>query len=61
MDQVILIRKVTDIAAVGMHEKNEPKRFEDAFEGVPRDMWHVFESPSECPELLHKVIVGSKK
>lgn len=59
--KLILIRKVTDIAAVGVEEKNAPKRFEDAFEGVPRDMWHVFESPSECPELLHKVIVGSKK
>ncbi|KAK0741316.1 hypothetical protein B0T18DRAFT_353935 [Schizothecium vesticola] len=58
--KLILIRKVDDIAAVGIEEKNAPKRFEDAFEGVPRDMWHVFESPSECPELLHKVIVGSK-
>ncbi|KAK1826455.1 phosphatidate phosphatase APP1 [Podospora conica] len=58
--KLILIRKVVDIAAVGIEEKNEAKRFEDAFEGVPRDMWHVFESPSECPELLHKVIAGSK-
>jgi len=59
--KLILIRKVDDIAAVGIEEKNAPKRFEDAFEGVPRDAWHVFSSPSECPELLHKVIVGSAK
>jgi phosphatidate phosphatase APP1 len=34
--KLILIRKVTDIAAVGIQEKNEPERFEKAFEGVPR-------------------------
>jgi len=34
--KLILIRKVNDIAAVGIEEKNAPKRFEDAFEGVPR-------------------------
>lgn len=34
--KLVLIRKVTDIAAVGIKEKNEPERFEKAFEGVPR-------------------------
>ncbi|EAQ83003.1 hypothetical protein CHGG_10821 [Chaetomium globosum CBS 148.51] len=34
--KLVLIRKVTDIAAVGIEEKNEPQRFEKAFEGVPR-------------------------
>ncbi|KAH6611696.1 hypothetical protein B0J18DRAFT_442016, partial [Chaetomium sp. MPI-SDFR-AT-0129] len=34
--KLILIRKVTDVAAVGIKEKNEDKRFEKAFEGVPR-------------------------
>jgi hypothetical protein len=33
---LVLIRKVTDISAVGIKEKNEPERFEKAFEGVPR-------------------------
>ncbi|KAI0515143.1 hypothetical protein F5B22DRAFT_636693 [Xylaria bambusicola] len=43
--KVILIRKVEDIAAVGIESKNEPERFEKAFEGVPRDAWHVFSDP----------------
>lgn len=34
--KLVLIRKVTDVAAVGIEEKNEPKRFEKAFDGVPR-------------------------
>jgi len=34
--KLILIRKVTDVAAVGIEEKNDPSRFEKAFEGVPR-------------------------
>ena len=33
---MVLIRKVTDIASVGIKEKNEPERFEKAFAGVPR-------------------------
>ena len=34
--KLVLIRKVTDPAAVGTAEKNAPERFEKAFEGVPR-------------------------
>jgi hypothetical protein len=33
---LILIRKVTDIAAVGIASKNEPERFEKAFTDVPK-------------------------
>ncbi|KAK1750551.1 hypothetical protein QBC47DRAFT_353085 [Echria macrotheca] len=54
--KLILIRKVTDIAAIGTEEKNAPARFEKAFEGVPGDMWYVFEDPAECQEILHKVV-----
>ena len=46
--KLVLIRKVTDIAAVGIEAKNEPKRFEKAFEDVPKNIWHVFEDPQEC-------------
>jgi hypothetical protein len=53
---LILIRRVTDIAAVGMHEKNEPERFERAFEGVPRSAWHVFERPEDCHAILDATI-----
>jgi hypothetical protein len=34
--RLALIRKVVDIAAVGIEEKNEPARFDKAFAGVPR-------------------------
>jgi len=55
--KLILIRKVADISAIGIQEKNEPERFEKAFEGVPRDLWHVFEDPSlECQQLIHNVV-----
>ena len=54
---LILIRKVTDIAAVGIGEKNEPKRFEKAFKGVPADVWHVFETPEECYAIIKSTVV----
>ncbi len=47
-----MIRKVTDIASLGIEDKNEPERFEKAFEGVPRSVWHVFEDPEECYQLV---------
>lgn len=55
--RLILIRKVTDIAAVGIEEKNEPGRFEKAFKSVPKDLWHVFESPEECYDIIENAIV----
>jgi len=48
----ILIRKVTDIAAIGINEKNEPIRFEKAFQGIPKNVWKVFEEPEECYDFL---------
>ncbi|KAI1453142.1 hypothetical protein F4805DRAFT_470292 [Annulohypoxylon moriforme] len=50
--KVILIRKVEDIAAIGIEAKNEPDRFEKAFEGVPREIWHVFSEPAECNKFI---------
>lgn len=41
----IIIRKVTDVAH--MEEKNQPERFEKAFEHVPSHIWTVFEDPKE--------------
>jgi hypothetical protein len=56
---LILIRKVTDIAAIGIEEKNEPERFKKAFEGVSKSVWHVFESPDECYKIISDV-TGNK-
>ncbi|KAJ2892369.1 hypothetical protein MKZ38_009945 [Zalerion maritima] len=53
--KLILIRRVTDIAAVGIEEKNDNARFEEAFKGVPREAWHVFDHPEECAPLLAKL------
>jgi len=53
---LILIRKVQDIAAVGINEKNEPERFEKAFVDVPKDVWHVFETPEECYEIVSNIV-----
>ncbi|KAM4055674.1 actin filament organization protein App1-like protein [Hirsutella rhossiliensis] len=54
--KLILIRKATDVAAVGIEEKNDPERFERAFEDVPREAWHVFEDPRECSEIIKAAI-----
>ncbi|TLD10317.1 hypothetical protein PgNI_06698 [Pyricularia grisea] len=56
--KLILIRKVTDIAAVGIESKNEPKRFEEAFEDVPQEAWHVFEDPAECQKHIERVMAA---
>ena len=53
---IILIRKVTDIAAVGITDKNKPERFVTAFKGIPKHIWHVFESPEECYQLISDVV-----
>lgn len=39
-----------------MKAKNEPTRFEKAFEGVPESVWHVFETPEECYEIIKGVV-----
>lgn len=54
--RLILIRKVTDVAGDSIKEKNEPSRFEKAFEGVPSDVWHIFESPDECYKIIGDLV-----
>ncbi|GAW22169.1 hypothetical protein ANO14919_117040 [Xylariales sp. No.14919] len=54
--KAILIRKVEDIAAIGIEAKNEPERFEEAFKDVPRDVWHVFTDPETCREIVEDVV-----
>jgi phosphatidate phosphatase APP1 len=56
---LILIRKVTDIAAIGIEAKNDPKRFETALAGVPENVWHVFETPEECKAIIAGVVGGN--
>lgn len=54
--KIILIRKVTDIAAVGIAAKNEPERFETAFKDVPKENWYLFEDPKECYDIVKAVV-----
>lgn len=56
--RAIYIRKVTDVA--NMEKKNEQERFEKAFEGVPRNVWKVFERPEELADHL-KGLAGEAK
>lgn len=56
--RLILIRKVTGIAAAGIEDKNKPERFKKAFRGVPRSVWHVFEKPEECYQLIRDIVGG---
>ncbi|GAP92287.1 putative actin filament organization protein app1 protein [Rosellinia necatrix] len=56
--KAILIRKVEDIAAIGIESKNEPERFEEAFKDVPRNVWHVFSDPETCRKVVEEVVGG---
>lgn len=56
--QLILIRKVTGVAAAGIEDKNKPARFKKAFRGVPKTVWHVFEKPEECYQFIRDVVGG---
>lgn len=52
----IYIRKVTGVDGMNVAEKNPPERFEKAFEGVPRDIWYVFEDPSELYAKVNALV-----
>lgn len=54
--KLILIRKVTDIAAIGIEAKNEPERFKKAFKHIPKEKWHVFEDPAECRQIIRNLV-----
>ncbi|KAI5862246.1 hypothetical protein GGS23DRAFT_114612 [Durotheca rogersii] len=56
--RLILIRKVEDIAALGIAAKNEPERFEKAFHDIPRGVWHVFTDPAECESIVRDAVAG---
>lgn len=58
--KLILIRRATDIAAVGIEDKNKPERFKKAFEKVPESVWHVFEEPSECYQIIREALGASR-
>ena len=61
----IFIRRVEDVVevtdVVPGHGKDEVKRnsverFEKAFEGVPKEAWHVYKDPKELYQKIEEVI-----
>ena len=51
----VFIRKVTDIAEMDVKAQNSPERFEKAFKGVDRRLWHVFTDPKELAQRVDEL------
>ncbi|KAJ0108361.1 ctin filament organization protein app1 [Diaporthe amygdali] len=56
--KAIYIRKVTDIAAVGIEEKNMDERFQAAFKDVPTTVWRVFSEPDELYDVFRELVAS---
>ena len=64
----IFIRRVKNVKEVGDdvlpgrgdEERNKPERFEKAFKDLSRDLWYVFDEPTEVREKLGQ-LVGSTR
>lgn len=54
--KLILIRRVENIAEVGLEEKNDASRFEAAFKDVPKSVWHVYSDAEECYKYIDEVV-----
>ena len=53
---MILIRRVENIAEVGLEEKNDASRFEKAFKDVPESVWHVYRDAEECRKYINDAV-----
>jgi hypothetical protein len=53
--RAVFIRKVEGIAGMDEKSKNAPERFEKAFEGLERGLWHVFTEPGEVAERVDEL------
>jgi hypothetical protein len=58
---LILIRRVENIAEVGLEEKNDASRFEKAFKDVPESVWHVYSDAEECHKYIDAAIEAEAK
>lgn len=56
--KAIYIRKVTDISAVGIQEKNTDERFQAAFKDVPTTVWRVFSGPEELYDVVRDLVAA---
>ncbi|KAF2764870.1 hypothetical protein EJ03DRAFT_355415 [Teratosphaeria nubilosa] len=53
--RAIFIRKVVGIAGMDEKRKNANERFEWAFRGLDRKLWHVFSDPAEVTERIDEL------
>ncbi|KAK3113414.1 hypothetical protein LTR53_009316 [Teratosphaeriaceae sp. CCFEE 6253] len=53
--RAVFIRKVEGIALMDEKAKNAPARFEKAFKGLDRRLWHVFTDPGELAERVEEL------
>ncbi|KAK1817454.1 hypothetical protein LTR12_008094 [Friedmanniomyces endolithicus] len=53
--RAVFIRRVEGIALMDERVKNAPERFERAFEGLERGVWHVFSEPGELAERIERL------
>jgi len=56
----IFIRKVVDVEPMNESEKNKPERFEKAFKDVPKEVWTLFEDPTELTAKVDALVAGGK-
>lgn len=54
--RAVFIRKVTGIAEMDEKIKNAPERFDKAFKGLDRRLWHVFTEPGELAERAEELV-----
>lgn len=59
--RAIFVRKVTGIAEMDVKTKNSNERFEKAFEGLDRGLWHVFTDPGELAERVEALGADENK
>ena len=58
--RAIFIRKVTGVAEMDEQRKNSDERFNRAFEGVPEEIWYVFEDPQELYAKVDELLARDK-
>lgn len=58
--RAIFIRKVTGVAELDEARKNSDERFEKAFEGIPKEVWYVFEDPNELYQKVEEHLARDK-
>ncbi|KAK5173106.1 uncharacterized protein LTR77_003228 [Saxophila tyrrhenica] len=52
----IFVRRVEGIAEMSVEDKNSDERFEKAFKGLDRSLWHVFTDPDEIRTRVEELV-----